>query len=261
MEKYFQQLQNIYQDYITKEPFSYLGNRPDIIFQKTSIPSQVNPKMFEACFETQEVAIRPESIKEIIKEKIKSEEISLHLNHHIVCIKRTSDGFAVKTLSENNEFESDIVINCLWEGKATLDKQMGLKTRKDYNLRIKYGIITKSSVDLKGIQSFSILQGPYGDYVNFPQSNETYFSWYPSSMKGMIIDQNMPESWSQLCDGIIPNDLRQNLINENFKAFQRLIPQLSNFEVLSIKGGVIVAKEIKTFMNHPVNYMKEMNFL
>jgi len=123
-----------------------------------------------------------------------------------------------------------------------LDKQMGMQVEKGCNLRLKYGITTKAPVALQGLSSFSVIQGPYGDFVNFPQSKETYFSWYPSSMTGMVIDQSMPPSWEEACDGYIPNTLRQSLVNDNFNHFHRLIPTLSDFKDPAVIGGVIIAK-------------------
>jgi len=113
----------------------------------------------------------------------------------ITDIKRIDSGFMVETHSDDGniqQIKSDLVFSCLWEGNMAVDKKMGIEVKKDYNLRLKYGIITKSPVTLHGLSSFTIIQGPYGDYVRYPQSKETYFCWYPSSMKGMVIDQSMP---------------------------------------------------------------------
>ena len=245
VDAYFQTLETIYRQYLEDEKLTYLGKRPKTIFKKISLPPQVNPDFFQACFATEEVALCPENLKDIIKEKIQSSNISLCLNQCVTSAKRTPQGFMVETNLENGDvgqFESDLVFNCLSEGKMILDKQMGLPVEKGINLRFKYAIITKSHVSLNGLNSFTIIQGPYGDFVQYPQSNETYFCWYPSSLKGMVVDQSIPTSWEEACDGKIPQTVRQKLVNENFKHFQRLIPTLSDFQVLSIKGGVIVAK-------------------
>jgi len=254
VEKYFQKLEISYLAHLKNEKLTYLGKRPKKIFQKTSIPLQVNPDLFQACFATEEVAIHHKSIKEIIKTKIQSENISLCLNQRVTAAKRIPNGFMVETHSEDEgllQLKSDVVFNCLWEGRMILDKQMGMQVEKGYNLRLKYGIIAKPLESDRRLPSFSVIQGPYGDFVNFPQSKETYFCWYPSSMKGMVIDQSIPTSWDEACDGKIPQTVRQKLVNENFKHFQRLIPTLSDFQVLSIKAGVIVAKG-----HHDIHHME-----
>ena len=253
VETYFQTLQTIYRQYLEDENLTYLGKKPNTIFKKISLPPQVNPDFFEACFATEEVAIHHKSIKEIIKTKIQSENISLCLNQYVTSAKRTTNGFMVETHSEDDgiqHLESDVVFNCLWEGRMILDKQMGMQVEKGYNLRLKYGIIAKPLKSDRRLPSFSVIQGPYGDFVNFHQSKETYFCWYPSSMKGMVIDQSIPTSWDEACDGKIPQTVRQKLVNENFKHFKRLIPTLSDFQVLSIKAGVIVAKG-----HHDIHHM------
>jgi len=253
VDTYFQTLQTIYRQYLEDENLTYLGKKPDTIFKKISLPPQVNPDFFEACFATEEVAIHHKSIKEIIKTKILSENISLCLNQRVTAAKRIPNGFMVETHSEDEgvlQLKSDVVFNCLWEGRMILDKQMGMQVEKGYNLRLKYGIIAKPLESDRRLPSFSVIQGPYGDFVNFPQSKETYFCWYPSSMKGMVIDQSIPTSWDEACDGKIPQTVRQKLVNENFKHFKRLIPTLSDFQVLSIKAGVIVAKG-----HHDIHHM------
>ena len=83
VDAYFQKLQTIYLVYMKNEKLTYLGKRPKSLFQKTSIPPQVNPDFFQACFSTEEVALHPESLKEIIKEKVQSENISLFLNQYV----------------------------------------------------------------------------------------------------------------------------------------------------------------------------------
>jgi len=242
---YFHTLQTIYRDYMKNEKLNYLGKRPKGLFQKTSLPKHVNPDLFQGCFATEEVALRTEGLKNIIKEKVQSENISLCLNQRVTSVKRIPHSFMVETHSEDEDvrqFESDVVFNCLWEGRMALDKEMGIQVEKGYNIRLRYGVIMKTPPSLQGLESFVIVQGPYGDFVNYPQSKETLFSWYPSSMKGMVIDQSIPRSWDEACDGHISNTLRQNLVNENFNHLHRIIPTLTKFEDSTIVGGVIVAK-------------------
>jgi len=242
---YFQTLQTIYQGYMKNEKLTYLGKRPKRLFQKTSLPKQVNPDLFQACFATEEAALRTESLKKIIKEKVQSENISLCLNQRVTSAKRTRHGYMVETHSQDEDvwqLESDVVFNCLWEGKMDLDKEMGIQVEKGHNLRLRYGIIVKMPPSLQGLASFVMVQGPYGDFVNYPQSKEAFFSWYPSSMKGMVIDQSIPPSWEEACEGHISNTLRQSLVNENFNHLHRLMPTLTEFEDLTLVGGVIVAK-------------------
>ena len=151
----------------------------------------------------------------------------------------------VETHSEDDgiqQLESDVVFNCLWEGRMALDKEMGIQIEKGYNIRLRYGIFMKMPPSLQGLPTFVVIQGPYGDFVNYPQIKECYFFWYPSSIKGMVIDQSMPPSWEESCEGHISNTLRQSILNENFNHLHRLIPTLTKSEDSTVVGGVIVAK-------------------
>ncbi|SHO42873.1 putative FAD dependent oxidoreductase [Nitrosotalea sinensis] len=240
---YFQTLEDSYLDHIKNKNLMYLGKRPQKLFQETTIPEQVNPDLFQACFATEEVCLYLESFNEVIKKKIQSENIPLYLNRRVTNVKRIDDGFIVDANSGDgsNQIKSDLVFSCLWEGNMDLDKKMGIMIKKDYNLRLKFGIITKSPLALKRLSSFTIIQGPYGDYVSYPQRNAAYFSWYPSSMKGMLVDQKMPSDWDALCDGHIPDTMGRILVNENNVHFSHLIPDLPEFETIAIRSGVIVA--------------------
>ena len=242
---YFQTLQTYYEKHIENEKLNYLGKRPKKLFQQTSIPKQIESNFFETCFSTEEVALHPESFKEIIKQKVHSENITLCLNQFIASVKKTPSGFMVETQLEDGnigQFESDEIFNCLWTGRIDIDKQMGMKVEKGINLRFKYIITTKVPSSTQELSSFTVIQGPYGDYVNYPQRKESNFCWYPSSMTGMIVDQKVPQSWEEASDGNISETLRQTLINENFIHFQRLIPTLSDFKVRTVRGCVIMGK-------------------
>jgi len=243
VDAYFQTLQDSYLEYIRNENLTYLGKRPKRLFQKDSLPTQVNPDFFQACFATEEVCLYLESFNEVIKKKIQSENIPLLLNRCVTNVRRTDNGFTVDISSSDgdNQIKSDLVFSCLWEGNRDLDKKIGIEIKKDYNLRLKCGIITTYPATLEGLHSFSIIQGPYGDCVIYPERKRSYFSWYPSSMKGMLVDQSMPLDWDAFCDGNIPETMKQRLVNENNMNFHQLIPALPNFETPIIRAGVIVA--------------------
>lgn len=240
---YFQTLQDSYLKYIRNENLTYLGKKPKRLFRRDSLPAQVNPDFFQACFATEEVCLYLESFNEVIKKKIQSENIPLLLNQHVTNVRVTDNGFTtdIHSCNGDSQIKSDLVFSCLWEGNRDLDKKIGIEVKKDYNLRLKCGIIAKSSAALEGLHSFSIIQGPYGDYVTYPERKVVYCSWYPSSMKGMLVDQNMPSDWDAFCDGNIDDTMKQKLVNENNTNFHQLIPALPNFETPTIRAGVIVA--------------------
>jgi len=57
----------------------------------------------------------------------------------------------------------------------------------------------------------------------------------------MVIDQSMPPSWEEACEGHISNTLRQSQLDENFNQFHRFMPTLTEFEDSTVLGGTIVA--------------------
>ena len=247
-EAYLQTLQSFYLECLENKKLTYLGKRPKRIYQKDSLPIQVNSDLFQSNFVTQEVAVHPLTLIKIIKNKILSSNISLYLNQCVMDASKTFKGYKVETYSQNDGkriLESDLVFNCLWEGKIDLDKKMELPVDCGYNYRLKFGIFTQPQAELQGLQSFTIVQGAFGDYVNYPSSNETYLSWYPSSMQGMLIDKQIPQSWEDACEGKLSQKLREDLLQEHFNQFQILIPKLLPFRNALVKGGVIVARGLQ----------------
>ena len=51
----------------------------------------------------------------------------------------------------------------------------------------------------------------------------------------------IPEAWEQACEGYTSDSLIEELRIETFEAFRNIIPQLSHFEVLEVKAGLILA--------------------
>ena len=130
----------------------------------------------------------------------------------------------------------------MWEDRLFLDQDMLPDQKRCQNLRLKFGIVTKSASIPKEIPSFTIVQGPFGDHVYYPASKESYFCWYPVSMKGMLITTKIPEKWDEACEGLISHEFRNELIRDNLKQFQKILPDLTTFEVKTVKGGIIVAE-------------------
>ncbi len=237
LNNYFEKLQNLYVGWLNTDlNLSYLGERPQNLFhQHSSLPSHVDPEFFKHSFATEEVSISQLFLKNKIKPVL---DARLLLNEKVLQIKRAQQGFKIKT--DKGDYQADLLFNCTWENQTVFDQQMGIDIGTDHNLRLKFAIVSKTIEELKSIPSCTIVNGPFGDYVN--HAGYMYFSWYPQSMREMIVNRTPPEKWNALCRGEIDENLKEELIRDHQAIFQQLFLTPFQFHDPQIVGGIIVAK-------------------
>lgn len=261
LESYFNKLQQIYSDLLITHPhLSYLGERPDKIFNPAPIPSDIDQHFFKHCFQTEEVSISQNSLKAYIKAGLTKQGVEIILNEHITQVSRIKNHqFSVET--DGNIYQSDMVINCLWENQTTVDRQLGVISRKENNLRLKFGIISNYIGALESMPSVSMVSGPYGDFVNFPHFNERkmYFSWYPISRHGMVVNQPIPGDWISICNGNINTSLADYQFKQHEQIFGQLFSRSFHFKSPVLIAGMIVAngKDDINFKNSPLHQRNE----
>ena len=136
----------------------------------------------------------------------------------------------------------DVVVNCLWKGRRHVDKQMGIDQWSGDNVRLKFGIKSGYVQKLKHMPSMTIVNGAYGDFVNYPKDNRMYFSWYPYSMTGMVVnDTDISKDWEAIASGNVPDELKTHQLNAHVKKFNELFVNLGfEFENPLLVGGFIL---------------------
>ncbi len=262
IEKCFEKIQDKYEQSIALNPhLSYLGSKPKTLFKRVSLPEKVDHEFFCAAFETEEIAISQRYLKPLIRNALEKQGVKMVFNHRIDNIKRFVDpetlvesGFEITSntnnfLSEpdkhevikNTIFRSDYIFNCFWEGRTLIDKQIGTMVSPNTNIRFKFGIISDYLESLEGIPSCTIVQGPFGDFVRFNKEDRMYFSWYPSSMRGMIVGDTIPPEWNNYASGILPQELKTDLLQSHKNKFQQLFKTDFDFCNPYVVGGMIVA--------------------
>ncbi len=53
------------------------------------------------------------------------------------------------------------------------------------------------------MQSMTIVNGPFGDFVNYLGDQKMYFSWYPVGMHGMVVDEKKNAELHDIADGAL----------------------------------------------------------
>lgn len=243
IEKCFEVIQKKYEDSISLNPhLSYLGSKPEKLFKRVPLPEKVDHEFFCACFETEEVAISQRYLKPLIRNALEKQNVKLIFNQRIDSIKRQLPESIFEVTSNTGQiFRSNYIFNCFWEGRTLIDKQIGAQVSPNTNIRFKFGIISDYLESLKGIPSCTIVQGPFGDFVRFDKENRMYFSWYPSSMRGMIVGDTIPAEWNNYASGILPQELKTDLLQSHRDKFQQLFKTDFDFCNPSVVGGMIVA--------------------
>lgn len=128
-------------------------------------------------------------------------------------------------------------MNCLWEQKTKFDNCILQNKVFDTNYRYKCGIISKTVEELESEMSITFVNGPFGDFVNFPD-DYMYFSWYPYSMKGLSCSDTPPNNW--IIDNLIDN--QEIFLSNHNEIFESIFNKRFTFIDPNIIGGIIVGK-------------------
>ena len=206
LEAYFEKLQGMYEDVLAQSPhLHYLGERPKRIFRRVPVPARWNRSFFAAAFETEEYAVRHPLLKDMLQDALHSRQIDVLLNTWVSSVQWQEDVFQVQT--SQGTLHAGYVVNCLWEGKPAIDKAVGVDDSRGTNVRLKFGIETPQITALAKTESVTIVNGPFGDFVNFPSHRRMYFSWYAKSMIGMLVDEDLPLLWKSVVQRNVPQEL------------------------------------------------------
>lgn len=198
-----------------------------------------NAKKVAAAYRTAEKSVDVRKIAGIIRKKVQeSPLIAFHPQSEVTGVSILGDQVE---LCINGHFRSyDVAVNTLWDGRLALDAKVGLLDEAPWSYRLKHGIFLKSSA-VAGIPSTTIIQGPYGDFVDYGHGN-CYLSWYPAGMLGFAKNTIHPPQWNRNLD---KKEVEQ-LAVDSIAGLAEYIPGMSqicleNSQNLSVVGGVIYA--------------------
>ena len=242
LDEYFPKIQNLYDEMIQKNyKLNYLGKRPPKLYEKIKTVDCMNPEYFQCCYETEEFSINQFYLNEKIIHTIKKKGIPVFLENHIKNMKIHLGYYEI--ITDKGYYYSNRVVNCLWENKTKIDNCFNEKKNYTTNFRYKFGILSKPIMDLQNERSITFVNGPFGDFVNFP--DYMYFSWYPYSMKGFSVSDKPPDDWK--FETLIEN--KQEFIQLHKNIFNDIFKRKFDFIDPKIIGSIIVAKGDKDIDN------------
>lgn len=194
------------------------------------------------CIETAELALDREKFRALLKRRLAAfPEIRVRYGRTIETIERLPNGFRVSGVDSSGAMwseTSEIVVNCLWDGRLALDAQMGLEPRRPFVMRLKYRVLGELIPSLQYLPSLTMVLGRYGDIVQYPNS-PTYFSWYPTCLRGWSSTLTPPSEWDAVCAGNPPAEIAASVARETFEAFEQIIPGVGESRAHGVDGGII----------------------
>ncbi|NND34858.1 MAG: FAD-dependent oxidoreductase, partial [Saprospiraceae bacterium] len=236
--EYYHKINDCYQTLKDDDLLHYLGNRLDSLLPPLEVAGLDNFGEIKAGVVTEEKSVNTIKLRRILLEAV-SASTSIHTETDCLIshIRRDVSGFRLTGEKSHAAWQEnfDIVVNCLWTGRLQLDQQMGMLPDFKWIYRKKYRLLAMLPTELQWLKSYTIVQGQFGDLVNYETSQETYLSWYPSCMKGLSHEVTPPKSWSEEAD-------QEQIIRESLTSLNRIFPGIEMARVLNLSSGVIFAR-------------------
>ncbi|NUQ81583.1 MAG: FAD-binding oxidoreductase [Bacteroidetes bacterium] len=243
----YDQLAQDYHRELSDPELNYLGFREPVFWEPISCPVGFAPDRGLAWAKTCELALDLVGFRTELLTRLNGngDRVQIRLNEKVMEVHDSPAGFRVVTSAADGSlqtYESDLVVNCLWEDRIRIDQQVGLVPDYHWVNRLKYRLMIRLPDQLPVRDSFTYVLGAYGDLVTYPHSEWSYLSWYPVVMKGWSNDISTPSDWEAACNGLTPEEFRNQLISDVFEVYKHLVPGIENSQVGLVDAGIIFSR-------------------
>jgi hypothetical protein len=246
---HYQSCADLFDDVRSRTGLKYLGLIEKIYsrrMKEQDISDIANPEYIDAAFETNEYAIDTYKLASLLRQSVKqTDKITVRANSKVVGLKKSDDNsFRIQYSNLEGAITwsppYDYVVNAAWSGRLEVDSFLGIKPKFGWSHRYKFANRIQLRFENDDFPSCTIVQGPYGDTVNF-RENGGFFSWYPVGRTGWSTELSPPD-WD--CD--YTPEFRNSVFKESFLSLAKRIPKLNNIHFneddVVPGGGVIFAK-------------------
>ena len=107
----------------------------------------------------------------------------------VAAVKPAGPGWRV-ALADGAELSAPVVVNCLWENRAVIDKTVR-PSCEPLSIRYKRALFGRGVTAVDGVASSTRILGPYGDVVAYG-NGDAYLSWYPAGLVAKSDDGSPP---------------------------------------------------------------------
>ena len=136
-----------------------------------------------AGFAVPERSVQTHMLAEWFAEAIAAEAtIATLMNHRITGVAESRGGWRVLSTPPAKE-TFDILVNALWEGRATVDATAGVVDHETWSYRYRLSLFATAARECD-LPSTLVATGPFGDIKNY-NGLDLYLSWYPA---GLLIE-------------------------------------------------------------------------
>jgi glycine/D-amino acid oxidase-like deaminating enzyme len=239
----YEWLQDAYAEATRDGNLNYLGHRPSCLWRigsARSVAGLLADDTVAGVVDSVEAALDLQEFRRILCASLE-QGVEMLPGHSVDSVVRTTAGFRVSGVTTQGDAwcrDAGIVVNCLWDGRLTLDHALGLVPTRRWVYRLKFRLLGTLPSALHALPSLSVVLGPYGDVVVYPR-NRIYLSWYPSCLRGWNTDLAPPSTWGEPCDGRVDAALAADIQRRALEGFARMIPGLNDTDVDTVDAGVI----------------------
>mmetsp|Transcript_2223 Transcript_2223/g.5078 ORF Transcript_2223/g.5078 Transcript_2223/m.5078 type:complete len:926 (+) Transcript_2223:36-2813(+) len=232
-EGYATNLENIYETILSEDTdLSYLGLRPPTLIERRQeqLHPMVNRSFFQAEYKSTEYAIDTSQLKAILKDALVNNSIKMVFGRNVETVeqnRRNTNTTGIdeqlgrmKVVTNVSEHDFDVVVNCMWEGRSKIDRRLGVDFPSGNNYRFKTFIRFPFTDEYEILPSITVVNGEYGDFVQYSPDSDMYFSYYPVARLGITTNETEMVRWDDLADGRFPSDLRTQQVDAHQQAFK-----------------------------------------
>jgi glycine/D-amino acid oxidase-like deaminating enzyme len=197
-----------------------------------------------AVFQTNEIAIDPEALAAVIRERIAAvPEISLRLETVVqgVALERNRLTVAFESAGAAGRDTYDHVVNALWDGRLAIDASRGRRApERPWIWRLRRNLRVETSRVGWAIPSTTNVLGPFGDVVNFG-NGVFYLSWYPAGRVG-VSRALVPSNWEPAGAATDPAATQAGIV----EGLRAIMPEISALACdpgtrLRLTSGIVFA--------------------
>jgi len=237
----YERLQSAYDELRRDGRSHYLGVRPERLWWDGRAGGRLLAGGGLArSVDTAEVALDMNALRRLLGACLDG-AVETCYGHTVENVARTPAGFTAGGRTAEGvrwRRDADIVVNCTWDGRLALDRELGIVPRRQWVYRLKYRLLGELPAALAELPSLSIVLGPYGDVVVY-RENRVYVSWYPVCLRGWSTDIAPPRSWDVACDGRDDPATAAEIRDAALAGIARLIPGLEKSRIDTVDAGVI----------------------
>ena len=141
-----------------------------------------------AAWRTSEVHVSAGVVAELVRATVERRDISVITGRADRIVSGGRQWHV--TTGDLDVIMADAVINCTWEGRAVLDRQVRTAT-DPVSIRYKHCLLGRTTSIPAGWQSSTRILGRFGDVAIY-RNGEAYLSWYPAAMIARSDDGTPP---------------------------------------------------------------------